>query len=195
MRYAHICVLLFLLASVGSASADYLNINTGQECGPGSCDLQIYINGPGSPAAGYGIFEVINLAGNRWSFTFQTPDPYRWGFDMYGYYAEFGPGGTFQMTGPRGLTFLGEITNGGLANNSEAYIATLNFTGQWSNSLDASGQFTIYDGGYRVEYLDVATGLKADRSAAPTEVPEPASLALLFSGTAAAGAVRRRMRI
>jgi hypothetical protein len=81
MRYARLCaLLLFLLASAGIASADYLNINTGSSCGPPSpCDLQNYIHGPGSPAAGYGTFPVITISGSRWSFTFQTADPYRWG--------------------------------------------------------------------------------------------------------------------
>jgi hypothetical protein len=106
-------------------------------------------------------------------------------------FAYFGTGVTFQITGPGDLTQAGEITGGTLGNNNgEVYIAYLNFASQWSNNLHASGEFVLYDGGYQVEDLDVGTGLTT-----PTEVPEPASLALLSSGIAGVCAARRRVRI
>jgi hypothetical protein len=74
------------------------------------------------------MFPAITLSGGLWNFTFQTPDPYSWGFNIYGYYSYFGTGVTFQVTGPGDLTLAGEITGGTLSNNNgEAYIAYLNF--------------------------------------------------------------------
>jgi hypothetical protein len=98
---------------------------------------------------------------------------------MYGYYAAFGTGGTFQMTGPDDLTLLGEITGGYLTTNDEASYTVLNFAGQWSNSRPATGYFEVYKGEFREADLDLATGL----------VPEPASLALL--GQRRRGSMRR----
>jgi len=190
MRYAKICVLLlFLVASARIASADYLNILRTVGCGPPSpCDSQIYINGPGSPAAGYAMFPVITTIGSRWSFTFQTPDPYEWGFNQFGYYAYFGNGGTFQMTGPGDLTLLGEMRGGFLFNsNGEAYVLDLNFDGQWSNGLNASGQLYLHVGDFREAHLDVAT-------VTATGVPEPTGFALLGSAVAGLCGARGRLR-
>jgi len=190
MRYAKIYVFsLFLLTAVGTASADYLNINIDAICYPpfSACSFQTYINGPGSPAAGYANFPVITASGSRWNFTFQTPDPYQWGFDRYDfYYANFGTGGTFQMTGPGDLTFAGEITGGSVFGiNGEAYGAIFNFDGQWSNSLYASGLFTLREGDFREATLQVTTG----------DVTEPVSLALLGSAVAVLWGARRGLRI
>lgn len=188
MRYAKMCVFFLFLLAAATASAGYLDIYIDAFCYPpySSCGFQPYVNGPGSPAAGYAKFPVMTSSGNLWSFTFQTANPYSWGYDMYHfYYANFGTGGTFQMTGPGDLTLLGEITSGSVFGiNGEAEGAIFNFAGEWSNSLDASGQLTLREGDFREATLEVATG-----------VPEPTCIALLGSTMAGLCGARRRLRI
>lgn len=125
------------------------------------------------------------------AFNFLTADPTAWGYNDYGYTAQFGSGGLFQMTGPADLTFLGEISDGYIGNNGGSSYIVLDFSGVWSNYRPATGTAEVLTRGdtFQLAELDVDTGW------ANSAVPEPATFALLGSAIAGAWATRKQFRI
>jgi hypothetical protein len=173
--------LLLMCVSAGSALANDLDVNLTTDCFTnGECVLSQ--GDPGLPAMGSADF-----LGTPWTYQFLTAAPISWHSTMFHYSAVFGPGGTFAMTGPDNLFFVGQITSGSeYANYNETYTfeTDLNFTGMWSNNVEASGAITIGGIVSSVTYATLDT----------YTVPEPGSLVLLGSGVMGVwGICRRRL--
>lgn len=141
----------------------------------------------GEPASGRADFAQLALP---WTYSFVTPPAYWWcGFRQcteVEYDAKFGRGGMFTMTGPDGLTFSGIVTSGetvtvGAGDN----LIRVDFYGQWSNGLAASGN--IFEQYWSDQFGHVEAALQT----AP--VPEPGCLFLLSSGALAAWKYRTRL--
>lgn len=177
------CLTVFLLFVSGSAVtawANDLDVSLTTDCSSnGICFLSLG-QGPGAPASGNATF-----SGTPWSYQFVTAEPSSWNLTFQEYTAVFGPGGTFFMTGPDNLLFTGQITSGSAYQYFDytyAFGIDLNFTGMWSNDVQASGEVTLSGIINTVTYgtLDTYT------------VPEPTSLALLGSGVVGMSGVFRR---
>lgn len=190
MRNITLFVVVLLIASAGVACADELNINIPHSaCTPNvTCTLDPYIQGMGSPAEGSAIFPLISLAAGPWQFNFMTGDPLSWSYYADNYSALFGVGGSFQMTAPDKLTFSGQITGGKVNDRFEYTSADLTFDGLWANNQYASGELVI-------TFLSGANNYFTSLEVNTTEVPEPASLALLGSGISGVWAARKRFRL
>ena len=177
VRCFSIVFVALVLASARPCFADNLDVNITQaSCLYGTfCDLNPFISGPGSPAQGSAIFPVISLAAGPWQFSFTTADPTWWYQQNQVYKATFGVGGLFQMTAPGGLTFTGEITSGSVDSDPDYPLleGAFTFDGHWANSEYASGNLALYFSEPFNSYASLVVS---------TEVPEPASLALLSSG-------------
>lgn len=192
-NFARLCLLsalLFLINGVALADSQPapvdLTVNLSMNCPPQACVVFSYQGQPGSPASGFADF---NAVGDPWSFTFETGNPLTWSYNEQtgDYSATFGVGGSFQMTGPDGLTFTGEIT-GGDAYGTGGPITEgvqLSYSGVWSNGVHGFGTFTDEDS----EQFGPQATLNAQVS---QTTPEPASLTLLGSGLLAALGWRRR---
>jgi hypothetical protein len=137
---------------------------------------------PDNPASG-----DVTFLGTPWTYNFQSAKPISYTYDQNHYTATFGRGGTFQMTGPDNLTFIGEILSG---SEYQQFVGDSNyrmdfmFDGMWSNSVAGYGEVTIAG----------AENFSGTATLDAYVAPEPTSLALLGSGIAGMwGLFRRRL--
>lgn len=100
-----LCILI-LAGLAQLASADSINsltpppaigtINVSSPCPPAICYFGFGVD---TPATGSADFTPI---GTQVTFYFTTNDPIGWVLSGYDYFANFGYGGSFDMTGPGG---------------------------------------------------------------------------------------------
>jgi hypothetical protein len=147
---AAVCLCPITLAATSFAAADIVQNLTAnidfQTCNNTLCMFDVGFDG--YPASGYASFTQLALP---WTYAFVTPPPYSWCDSTqlqcggFWYQALFGQGGTFTMTGPQALTFNGIITSGWITHPGPGNDSiTINFSGQWSNGLSASGEAFEY---------------------------------------------------
>lgn len=170
-----VLVSLILIASAAAATADDLQVNL--MLIPCNC---YYDSGDmGSPASGYADFTSIA----PWTINFATGDALSWqeGYDSY--YATFGRGGFFDMTGPAGLTFTGVVDSGQSGYMGFQSFLDVTFSGQWSNGVYGYGDAELYFVNGRYE---------SDLNA--YVAPEPSSLGLMGTGVLGIWGGGRRLR-
>ena len=132
-------LLIVVSCSAVTAWADDLDVHLGGSCifGPQQCNFDA--GDGGYPASGWATFD-----NTPWSLTFKTAVPEKWFEDDTGYGATFGPGGTFQMTGPDNLTFNGQVTSGIATDSFETGYSHVDllFDGHWSNTYYAQANYS-----------------------------------------------------
>jgi hypothetical protein len=178
LRYFALAVFVVFISAATAKADDILSVHLSGPCNNpvnyAHCDIDVELMATGA----------VTVTDNPWSAAFKTDNAIQWIQNGYNISAVYGPGGTFQMTGPDNLTFAGEITSGTAQRNFfyGSQSEDMFFDGFWSNQEYASGEITIATVG------DFGDSFTLD----VTTVPEPASLALLGSGIAAVwGAYRR----
>jgi PEP-CTERM motif len=178
--------LLFLavaaLASAAFADNQQLNFSINTECPPANCTDGLGFQG--SPGSGSADFTSI---GDPWTYVFQTGNALSWNDNGGGYYATFGQGGFFTMTGPGGLTFNGVVTSGSVDVTGQMAGISVSFSGEWSNGVYATGEVQTMTDPPNNFLLE---GFTTEVSQSST--PEPSSLVLLGSGVVAVGGFMRR---
>jgi hypothetical protein len=161
-----------------------LNLNGYCEFGCASVSSGWPAGGPASASAQF--TEMV-------TYSFQTLDAtsYVDGDDYY--YAQFGSGGTFELTAPFG-TFDGTITSGysEILGGSTAELAAIQFTGYWNTGVFASGSAEVEFCG---DCIDPGYTFSVNMSSAAGTTPEPSSLVLFGSGIVGLAGWLRRGRI
>jgi hypothetical protein len=135
--------------------------------------------GDGERASGSGNFNANFSGSAQVSYDFVTALPLSWTDDGGSYFATFGLGGTFQMSLPDGLTFMGEVTSGSSAGEGLTSEVQVNYAGRWSNGQYAIGSVHEYELGFGPnQSLNETT----NQGAAQLTTPEPSSFLLLGTG-------------
>jgi hypothetical protein len=131
--------------------------------------------GDGGRASGSGNFNA-NISGTaQIAYNFITALPLSWTDTGYSYFSTFGLGGTFQMSLPDGLTFVGVVTSGTSAGEGLTSEVQMNYAGEWSNGQYATGSVYEYDlGNGPHQSLTEMTNQGASQ-----QTPEPSSFLLL----------------
>ncbi len=172
MRYSLLAFLVGFstLAHAGATGAPtYLDFNII------GFDGGYNIGEDGGPASGSGNFSGTPPGvptGQGLTYFFETGYALTWHDSYRDYYATFGYGGMFQMSLPNGLTFNGVVTSGSSAYYGDGSYVEVNYFGQWSNGLYATG--TAYD--YQMFPNSVMQQLSSQIA------PEPSSWLLMGSG-------------
>jgi hypothetical protein len=171
------------------ASADIyqdltVNLNYNDCSSAGAC--YVSAGSSGSPAYGGANFTSMPPTYPPWTYNLATGPAYQWGHDIGGdYYALFNSG-TFNMTGPYGLTFNGTISSGSayVYGGDAGQKVDVTFSGYWSDGIYATGGADLFiaNGGTN-SYASLSTAAQA---------PEPSSLALFGSGVLGLGGLLRR---
>lgn len=168
-----VLVSMILLASAAVATADIIkDLTVNLMLVPCSCNYGVgYFGGEDGGWPAWGNADFTSVA--PWTFSFVTARPLFWqiGEDDGSYFARFGYGGFFSMTGPDGLTFSGTVTSG--QSGWEGFNATVDvtFVGQWSNGLYGGGDAELFFGPIGYE-SDLNTYV----------APEPSSIVLMAAG-------------
>ena len=124
-----------------------------------NCGVQYCNDNPGvmgGSATSSANFALIN---QPFTFTLTTGPALSWSQNGDNYNATFGQGGSFQMTGPDGLTFTGFVTTGSAFGSGPGYGVQANYFGQWSNGTYGEGatDVTFEEFGYAYATLSVST--------------------------------------
>jgi hypothetical protein len=173
-----VLVILLLIASAAIATAGVIqDLTANLQLNPCSCFYDSGYNG--SPAVGTADFTSIA----PWTIAFGTGDAVSWFQGPNSYFATFGAGGVFDMTGPDGLTFTGLVTSGQSGYTGFQSFVDVTFSGKWSDGLYGYGDAELYfaDGSYESD-------LNAYASA-----PEPSSLGLMAGGLVGIWGYRKRV--
>jgi hypothetical protein len=162
-------VFLMLIASAAVATAGVIqDLTVSLALAPCNCSYDTGFDG--SPASGMADFTSIA----PWTITFSAIDTLSWQQNGNSYFANFGPGGGVQMTGPDGLTFTGVVTSGAAGYFGFDSYVDVTFSGQWSDGLYGYGNTQLYFTGNPSGYYE------SDLNA--FVAPEPSSLALMGGG-------------
>lgn len=165
-----IAVLCFATLAFADSNND-LNFSVTMDCNHGQFCTADPSNS-GEPASASADFTSVGLP---WIFSTTTGNALQWSFNGDTYSATFGYGGTFQMTGPDGLTFTGVVTSGTAESGSFGFLVQVDYSGEWSNGVYATGS---------AESAFTSGGENAQASLQSQVSPEPSSLILFGSGIA-----------
>lgn len=135
----------------------------------------------GSPATANADFSLI---GSPFSFSTTTGEAIQWVLNGQDYSATFGYGGVFQMAGPNGLTFLGVVTSGSAEFVPDSWTVQVNYSGEWSNGVFATGEAEVQVGD---------GGVFTDATLSSQVSPEPSTFLLFGSGVVGIFGLRKRL--
>ena len=174
MRHKLLFCCLAVLSLTTFAVADNsndLNFSVTMDCNHGQFCSALPGNG-GDSASADADFTSVGLP---WIFLAITDNALQWSFNGDTYDATFGYGGTFQMSGPDGLTFTGVVTSGTAHDGPNGFWVDVSYSGEWSNGVFTTGS---------AESIFSSGGENAQATLQSQVSPEPSSLILFGSGIA-----------
>ncbi len=137
----------------------------------------------GSPESGMADFSSVAPG---WSASFVSAPAIAWGIISQEYFAEFGPGGFFDIAAPGGMQLSGMLTSGLALSFPDGSAETVAwFQGHWNNGFYATGVMS---------WDNFETGAPVTLTVT-TSTPEPGTFLLFASALAGlAGTLRRTLR-